>query len=110
MKRIAELRKEKHLNQTGLGLKLNVSQKMVSAYESGLHQPGINTLKEMSAIFGVSVDYIIENSNIKSPAESLSGDSLSPDELELIALYRALSSKHKQRAIGIVFALSKTDT
>lgn len=39
MKRIAELRKEKHLNQIGLGLELNVSQKMISAYESGAHQP-----------------------------------------------------------------------
>ena len=43
MKRIAELRKEKHLNQIGLGLELNVSQKMISAYESGAHQPSIDT-------------------------------------------------------------------
>ena len=58
MKRIAELRKEKYLNQTGLGLKLNVSQKMISAYENGTHQPSIDTLIKMSNIFGVSVDYL----------------------------------------------------
>ena len=50
MKRIAELRKEKHLNQTGLGLLLNVSQKMISSYENGTHQPSIETLIRMSEI------------------------------------------------------------
>ena len=61
MKRISMLRKEKHLNQVGLALKLNVSQKMISAYENGTHQPSIDTLIKMSDIFNVSVDYIIEN-------------------------------------------------
>ena len=41
MNRIAELRKEKHLNQIGLAMKLNISQYMVSAYETGRHQPGM---------------------------------------------------------------------
>ena len=51
MNRIAELRKEKHLNQIGLAMKLNISQYMVSAYETGRHQPGIDTLIQMSNIF-----------------------------------------------------------
>ncbi len=108
MKRIAELRKEKHLNQTGLALKLNVSQKMISAYESGTHQPGINTLKKMANIFGVSVDYIIENSNIRSPIGSILEKGITETELELLEIFRTLNDKQKQRAIGIVYALSQT--
>ncbi len=105
MKRIAELRKEKHLNQTGLGLKLNVSQKMISAYESGAHQPSIETLIRMSEIFNVSVDYIIENSDIRMKAERLVKDGLTANEVELLELFNELDEKRQQRAIGIIFAL-----
>ena len=105
MKRIAELRKEEHLNQTGLGLKLNVSQKMISAYESGAHQPSIDTLIRMSEIFNVSVDYMIENSDIRMKAERLVKDGLTANEAELLELFNELDEKRQQRAIGIIFAL-----
>lgn len=105
MKRIAELRKEHNLNQVGLGMKLNVSQKMISAYESGIHQPNIDTLMRMAKLFNVSVDYIIGNSNIRYSAETFSKENLSVDELELLNLYKSLSSDKKKAAIGIIFAL-----
>ena len=105
MKRIAELRKEKGLNQVGLGLKLNVSQKMISAYESGMHQPGVDTLKQMAKLFNVSVDYIIGVSDIRTPAEKFVSDGLSDTELELLDIFKQLSGEDKQKAIGIVFAL-----
>lgn len=38
------LRKEKGLSQISLSLKLNVSQKMISAYENGKSEPSIATL------------------------------------------------------------------
>lgn len=105
MKRIAELRKEHNLNQVGLGMKLNVSQKMISAYESGIHQPNIDTLKRMAKLFNVSVDYIIGNSNIRYPAEVFSKENLSDDEVELLNLYKTLSFDKKKAALGIIFAL-----
>lgn len=105
MKRIAELRKEKHLNQVGLGIKLNVSQKMISAYESGSHQPSIDTLIQMSKLFNVSVDYIIGNSDIKSSAENFSKDGLTKNEIELLDIFKELDKDAQKKAIGIVFAL-----
>ena len=105
MNRIAQLRKEKGLNQVGLGMKLNVSQKMISAYESGLHQPSIDTLLELSKIFNVSVDYIIGNSNIKAMAEKFSQDGLSEMEIKLLDLFKKLDKEKQQQAIGIIFAL-----
>lgn len=107
MKRIMQLRKEKGLNQVGLGLKLNVSQKMISAYESGVHQPSVDTLLELSRIFNVSVDYIIGNSDIKAKAERLSKDSLTNNEIELLDLFKTLDNNKQQQAIGIIFALKK---
>lgn len=105
MKRITELRKAKHLNQTGLGLQLNVSQKMISAYESGLHQPSVESLKQMSKFFNVSVDYIIENTDIKTPVDSLVRDGLTSDEIELLSIFKELNKKNKQRAIGMLAGL-----
>lgn len=107
MNRIAELRKEKHLNQVGLGLKLNVSQKMISSYERGTHQPSVDTLIEMAKIFNVSVDYIIGNSNIKTPAEKFSKSGLTQKEIELLDIFRNLNKEKQERAIGILFALTQ---
>lgn len=109
MKRIAELRKEKHLNQVGLGLKLNVSQKMISAYESGTHQPSIDTLIEMSKIFNTSIDYITGNSDIRLPAETFLKDGLSEKEIELLDLFKKLPKEKQDQAIGIVFALKNLE-
>ena len=50
MNRIAMLRKEKGLSQISLSLKLNVSQKMISAYENGKSEPSIATLMQMADI------------------------------------------------------------
>lgn len=110
MNRIAQLRKEKGLNQVGLGLRLNVSQKMVSAYESGIHQPSIETLLELSKIFNVSVDYILGNSDIRQSAEKFSRDNLSTNELKLLELYKELDKDTQQQALGIIFALKKQNS
>lgn len=105
MKRIMELRKEKHLTQIGLGLRLNVSQKMISAYESGTHQPSVDTLIQMSKIFNVSVDYIIENTDIRTPIEKLLKECLTANEVELLDIFKNLDPEKQQRAFGILFAL-----
>ena len=105
MERIAKLRKEKKLNQVGLAMKLNVSQKMISAYESGHHQPSIDTLIRMARIFGTSVDYIIGNSDIKAPVESFSKEGLTGKEIELLGIFKSLNKEDQEKAIGILFAL-----
>ncbi|MBR3994194.1 MAG: helix-turn-helix transcriptional regulator [Clostridia bacterium] len=105
MKRIAELRKSAGLNQVGLALKLNVSQKMVSAYETGTHQPSTEILLKLSKIFNVSVDYIIGNSEIKATAEKFSASGLTNSEVELLDLFKKLDREEQAKAIGIVFAL-----
>ena len=109
MKRIAELRRAKHWNQIALALKLNVSQYLISAYETGRHQPSIDVLKQMSNLFHVSVDYIIENTDIKAPVASVDGKTLSAEAQELLAVFHTLSSENRQRAIGMVMALKNTE-
>ncbi len=105
MRRIAELRKAKHWNQVALALKLNISQYLISAYETGRHQPSIDLLKQMSKLFNVSVDYIIENTDIKTTVEQFAKDNLTEDEIELLAIFKDLNKKEQQRAIGMLLSL-----
>lgn len=107
MNRIAQLRKEKHLNQTGLAMRLNISQYLVSAYETGRHQPSVELLMQMSDLFNVSVDYIIGNSDIRIPTDLLKKSNISEDEAELLALFRNLSKKNQQRAIGVLMSFDE---
>ena len=88
MNRIAQLRKEKHLNQIGLAMKMNISQYMVSAYETGRHQPTMDMLIELSDFFGVSVDYLIGRSNVRMRADEFFATDFSAEEAELLALFR----------------------
>ena len=109
MKRISELRKQKNLNQTGLAMLLNVSQKMISAYENGINQPSIEALKKMSEIFNVSVDYLVENTDIKAKPRQSEPGGYSADEAELLNMFGKLSRKKQQMALGIIFALEKAE-
>ena len=93
MNRIAMLRK-KGLSQISLSLKLNVSQKMISAYENGKSEPSIATLMQMADIFNTSVDYIIGYTNIRQPIDKTVQMSLNEGECDLLGGYRELSAKH----------------
>ncbi|WP_418324701.1 helix-turn-helix domain-containing protein [Ruminococcus sp.] len=76
------LRKEKGLSQISLSLKLNVSQKMISAYENGKSEPSIATLMQMS---------------------------LNEDECDLLGGYRELSAKQQNIALGVILGLLNSE-
>ena len=85
MKRIAELRKEKNISQVSLAMKVNLSQKMISAYENGKSEPSIATLKNMADIFNTSVDYLIGYTDIRQSLDKLVQSNLTEDECVLLS-------------------------
>ena len=92
--RIAEQRKKLGLSQVELASKLKISQKSISKYERGDRRPSYEILSAMSSLFGVSVDYLIGNEDIKD-APTLSKDTKCPefdyittDEKNLIEIFR----------------------
>lgn len=105
MNRIAELRKETKSNQVGLALALNISQYMVSAYETGRHQPTADMLILIADYFNVSVDYLLGRSNIRQTADLMQKDKLDERELKLIDFFRTLPENKKEQMLGIAFAL-----
>lgn len=59
-KRISEYRKKKNLKQDELAEMLGVSPQAVSKWENDLSCPDISLLPELSRIFGVSIDEIVQ--------------------------------------------------
>jgi transcriptional regulator with XRE-family HTH domain len=60
---ITELRKAIPLTQAELAEKLNYSDKAVSKWERGESIPDVIVLKEIADIFGVTVDYLLEETH-----------------------------------------------
>lgn len=53
--KIADLRKEKSLTQKDLAEKLNVSDKVVSRWETGVTLPDVEMMKKLSKVFEVTI-------------------------------------------------------
>lgn len=63
-KNITDLRILNNMTQMELGTKLNYSDKTISKWERGESTPDIAVLVQISALFGVSLDYLVGNENI----------------------------------------------
>ena len=58
--RLKELREQEHYSQTEIAEKLNIKQNTYSQYETGQRQIPIAVLINLAKIYNVSVDYILE--------------------------------------------------
>ena len=67
--RLQELRKNKGLTQEELAEKLYVSRTAVSKWESGRGYPNIDSLKEISGFFSVSIDELLSTEKLLFIAE-----------------------------------------
>ena len=67
--KLQELRKGRGLTQEELAQALFVSRTAVSKWESGRGYPSIDSLKEVSRFFSVSIDELIRTEEIISAAE-----------------------------------------
>lgn len=63
--RLKELREDIELKQDELASKLNVSRSTYGNYEIGRAEPSISTLIDIANLYGVSIDYLCGNTDIK---------------------------------------------
>ena len=64
--KLINLRKKAGLTQEELGYKLNVTRQTVSKWELGQTTPEMDKLIEISKIFNISVDELINESETKN--------------------------------------------
>lgn len=62
--KLQELRKQKGMTQEQLATALYVSRTAISKWESGRGYPSIDSLKAISAFFGVSIDDLLSGSEL----------------------------------------------
>ena len=61
MLRLKELRENRNLTQAELAKLLKVSPSAIGMYEQGRRDPDSSTLKKLSVLFNVSIDYLLDN-------------------------------------------------
>jgi len=59
--KIVKLRKAEGLSQEALAEKLNVSRQAVSRWESGTASPDASNILQLSKLFGVTADYLLND-------------------------------------------------
>lgn len=59
--RLEILRKEHNWTQREVAKKINVTTNSYSRYERGIRLPDIGILKQLSKVYGKSIDYIVCN-------------------------------------------------
>lgn len=62
--RLKEIRKSRGISQVRLAIDLNTNQNTISRYETGDREPGINELIQIADYFNISVDYLLERTNV----------------------------------------------
>lgn len=63
--KLTSLRKQKGLTQMDLAEKLNVSRQAISRWEVGTAVPSTDNLKVLSELYGVTVDYLLNDGTVQ---------------------------------------------
>ena len=89
--RLVNLRKDKKLSQKDAAKSLGVSQALLSHYENGIRECGLDFLCRASSFYDVSSDYLLGLSDTRVVADTLFDFSDSPQdrELKLSTIFRA---------------------
>lgn len=94
--KIKALREAENMTQAALAKKLGITRSSVNAWEMGISVPSTQYIVELSALFKVSTDYLLD---IKKTA-SLSLDGLTEDDVQVVfAVANQLRKKNKNKRL-----------
>ena len=81
--RLVSLRKEKNLSQKEAAIELGVSQALLSHYEKGIRECGLDFLCRASTFYDVSTDYLLGLTENKMMSDALFIDQELPQDSEM---------------------------
>jgi transcriptional regulator with XRE-family HTH domain len=67
--RLRQLREENNLYQKDLASELGLTQKTISNYENNERFPDPKTLSKIADLFDVSIDFLLNRSDMRNPIE-----------------------------------------
>jgi transcriptional regulator with XRE-family HTH domain len=82
-RKISQLRKKANLTQMELADKLDISFQAVSNWERGRTMPDISKLSELSDIFDVSIDELLQNDRAYKMSKSIIDDNLKNEKISV---------------------------
>lgn len=108
--KLVSLRKEKGLTQIALAEKLNVSRQAISRWEVGAAVPSTDNLKVLCELYGVSVDYLLNDdaentSNHSDDQKADTEDTDAPDSVINKQITREVSRLHRIIYIGVALII-----
>lgn len=98
MNRLRELRTSKGMSQLEVATELGITQQAYANYERGARQADYNTLKKLSDIFDVSIDFILCKTDISTPLT----EQLSDQEFALWGELHDLDDDEKQDILDYI--------
>lgn len=90
---LKSLRKSKGITQSQLGANIGLSKAVISKYENGLGYPTFDVLIKMADFFGVTTDYILGVSKVKTIDVSKLTDSQIDTVHKVIAEFNKANKK-----------------
>ena len=91
--KLTQTRKAAGLTQADVAAKLNVSRQAVSRWESGQSKPSTEKLLALGALYGVSIDQLLNAGNSEEPTVEAT-----PDLLEVEPIKPVILEKRRTRA------------
>ena len=99
--RLIELRLSNRYSQKYVAISIGVTQPVISSWETNITSPSKDNLLKLAELYGVSVDYILGNSNEDNTDSGK--NTLSADEMRLIDDYRSLNAQGKESVRQFVY-------
>ena len=100
MNKLYELRKEKGLTQAQVAEVIGCTYQAFQRYEKGLREPDFATLQKLSEYFGVSIDYILGNTDVRTvlPGET----PLTDGEKALLDLFKRVPQEQQALVLEMI--------
>ncbi len=96
--RLQDLLDSRNLSQKQLAESINVRQNTISDWKNKGNLPQGETAIKLAQYFNVSLDYLLTGED--------KNNELSPDEIELLSLYKPLSRSNKLLLKGIITTMT----
>lgn len=100
MNNLKKLRKERNLKQDDLAQIVGTTRAGYGHYENGLREPDFASLQKLSEYFGVSIDYILGNTDVRTvlPGET----PLTDGEKALLDLFKRVPQEQQALVLEMI--------
>ena len=107
--RLKELRENRHMTQTGMGMRLGVTQQNISRYEQDIYSMPVEMVIKTADLFNVTTDYLLGRTEIKRNLEEQIKVNKEIDEYyDLVEVYRDLNKRDQEIIWATIDKMSRT--